>query len=72
MKSDQQRDDVVPGWSAVVVYHVDENTEVTDKWEDGWLQRPFYSRLGKEMKTRWMPPSLADQTAGLERWLVVV
>jgi hypothetical protein len=42
-------------------------TEVTDKREDGWLQRPLYARPEKEITVRQV-----DQTAGLERWLVVV
>jgi hypothetical protein len=46
--------------------------EVTDKREDGWLQRPFYGHRVKEMETSWMCPRLADQTAGLERGLIVV
>jgi hypothetical protein len=46
--------------------------EVADEREGGWLQRPFYDRCGKEMKASWMCPSLADQTAGFERWVVVV
>jgi len=58
----------VPGWIATSHAYA----EVADKWEHGRLQWPFQGGASKEMKTSWMYPSLADQTAGLECRLVVV
>jgi hypothetical protein len=51
---------------------VHENTEVTNIREGCWSPRPVYGGCCKEIKTSWMCPSLADQTAGFERSVVVV
>jgi hypothetical protein len=71
MESDEERNDVVPG-RLRCTSHVHAYIEVANEMEDSWLQWQFYGRPVKEIKTSWICPIFADQTAGFERLVVVV